>query len=212
MSLKHLTAVATAGVLASIPLVAAAPAQAAGQPGNSSLARVLAQDGHRLDSKWGDFDIVDKAVGTVLKAKPNSPVAALAKGRVRLTAFLPTDRAFRVLVKDLTGDQKSTERAVFRTLAGAADVNTLESVLLYHVVPGATVSYRQALRSDGAELETALDDGDIRVDVTPSDRVKLRDADRNDANATVVRSLRNINKGNKQIAHGINQVLRPMDL
>ena len=40
----------------------------------------------------------------------------------------------------------------------------------------------------------------------------LRDADTNDRNARVLRALRNVNQGNRQIAHGINRVLRPMDL
>ena len=58
----------------------------------------------------GDFDILDKAVHTVLAAKPRSAVAVLADGSVRLTAFLPTDRAFRGLVTDLTGHRRGTER------------------------------------------------------------------------------------------------------
>ena len=41
-------------------------------------------------------------------------------------------------------------------------------------------------------------------------RVTLVDADRNDRNPAVVKF--NINKGNKQIAHAIDRVLRPVDL
>ena len=53
--------------------------------------------------------------------------------------------------------------------------------------------------------------GVVRVDVRHHPlRIKLLDADRNDANPRIVD--RNINKGNRQIAHGINRVLRPMDL
>jgi hypothetical protein len=40
--------------------------------------------------------------------------------------------------------------------------------------------------------------------------VSLRDADPDASNPYVVQP--NINKGNKQIAHGINRVLRPVDL
>ena len=211
MSLKQITAAATVSILASVPLLASTPAQAAAPQGNRSLAKVLAADGHNFDSNWGDFDIVDKAVGAVLAEKPKSPVAGLAKGKVAMTAFLPTDRAFRVLVEDLTDESKPTERAVFRTLAAAADVNMIESLLLYHVVPGATVTYRQAQKSDGSDLQTALKGGSLTVNVTSGTRVRLRDADGDERNATVVRSLRDINKGNKQIAHGIDRVLRPMD-
>ena len=78
-------------------------ANAAPASGTTSLAEVLAADGNRFDRNRHDFDIVDRAVRTVLKAKPNSPVGVLANGKDALTAFLPTDRAFRRLVRDLTG-------------------------------------------------------------------------------------------------------------
>jgi uncharacterized surface protein with fasciclin (FAS1) repeats len=205
-------------VMTSTALAAtAAPVQAAhddgsaARTGNRSLASVLAADGNSFDHNWSDFDIVHRAVSTVLAAKPDSDVAVLAQGRQRVTAFLPTDRAFRVLVEDLTGNHKRTERAVFATVARSFDVNTIEAVLLYHVVPGATVDYAQARRSDGARLPTALDGAPVTVRVVDG-KVKLRDLDRNDANARVIKAARNINKGNKQIAHGISRVLRPVDL
>jgi uncharacterized surface protein with fasciclin (FAS1) repeats len=129
---------------------------------------------------------------------------------VPLTAFLPNDRAFRRLAADLTGHWYRSESRVFNELASRLGVDTIESVLLYHVVPGATITYRQARRSDGATLNTALSGATIRVHVVRCARVRLVDADRNDANPTVVR--RNLNRGNVQIAHGINRVLRPVDL
>lgn len=198
-----------AGALAATAFVGAAPAQAA-PSGTTSLAEVLAADGNKLDGNWGDFDIVEKAVYAVLEAKPSSPVAVLADGNTALTAFVPTDRAFRNLVTDLTGDRKATERGVLRAVTKIADVDTLEAVLLYHVVPGATIRYAQAKAADGATLDTAQG-GTLRVKVA-GDHVRLRDADKDDANATVIRAARNINKGNVQIAHGINRVLRPIDL
>jgi len=83
-------------------------------------------------------------------------------------------------------------------------------VLLYHVVPGATISYRQALRSNGATLNTALSGATVTVKVSCRFIVSLRDNDRNDRNPVVVAP--NLNRGNVQIAHGINRVLRPVDL
>src|SRR4051794_7129585 len=76
------------------------PASAHPKPshlGTSSLATLLAKDGSGFDHNWNDFDIADNAVAAVLKAKPKSPVAVLADGKTPLTAFLPTDRAFRKL-------------------------------------------------------------------------------------------------------------------
>lgn len=212
MSLTRLTSALAAGVLGAVTLVAAPPAGAAAPRHERSLATVLAADGNRLDHNWQDFDILDKAVHKVLAAKPGSRVAVLADGSVRLTAFLPTDRAFQSLVTDLTGHRRGTERGVLRALTAVVDTDTLEAVLLYHVVPGSTITYRQAQHADGAKLATALSGGTLRVHVTPRRHVWLSDADPNDRNPWVLRGLSNINQGNKQIAHGINRVLRPADL
>lgn len=214
MKLRTFSTVLTTVALAGSALVVSAPAQAGDdspRPGTRSLAKVLAADGGGFDKKPGDFDILDNAVNAVITAKPDSPVGVLANGRVRLTAFAPTDAAFRHFVEDLTGDHYARERRVFRTLADVAGIDTVEAVLLYHVVPGATINYRQARAADGARLETALDDSSLRVRVRDG-RVFLADADKNDANAHVIRRLRNLNQGNRQIAHGINRVLRPADL
>lgn len=205
---RTLAAGLTAAALAASAMVSA-PAHAAPK-GSTSLAEVLAADGNRLDRSWDDFDIVEKAVYAVLEAKPDSPVAVLADGDTALTAFVPTDRAFRRLVHDLTGDRKAREHGVLRAVTSVADADTLEAVLLYHVVPGATITYFQARNADGARLETALG-SKVRVNVVGTD-VRLVDRDRDDLNPQVIRSLKNLNKGNEQIAHGINRVLRPIDL
>ncbi|WP_197025995.1 fasciclin domain-containing protein [Nocardioides sp. URHA0020] len=187
----------------------AAPASAS--LGDRSLAAVLAADGHHFDHNWGDFDIVDEAVTTVLKAKPDSPVGVLAKGNVRLTAFLPTDAAFRRLVTSVTGKKPASESATFKKVAGLVDVDTLEAILLYHVVPGARINAAQASKADGAKLKTAAG-LNLRVNVKRSGAIKLLDKDKDAWNATVIPSKVNINKGNTQIAHGISRVLRPADL
>jgi hypothetical protein len=77
----------------------ATPAEAAPErkPGHRSLAKVLAADGTRFDHSWKDFDVLEKAVLTVLDAKPDSQVKVLTQGRKRVTAFIPTDAAFRRL-------------------------------------------------------------------------------------------------------------------
>jgi uncharacterized surface protein with fasciclin (FAS1) repeats len=214
MPLRRLSSTLTAlAVAATAALATTAPAQAAGDRGHEgsrSLAAVLAADGRGFDRTPGDFDVLDNAVQAVLAEKPRSMVRVLAKGNVRLTAFAPTDGAFRRLVTDLTGTRYASERRVFRTVAGLG-VDTVETVLLYHVVPGATITYKQARAADGARLATALDDATLKVRVRHG-RVSLVDADRNDPNASVLPRLRDINSGNKQIAHGINAVLRPADL
>lgn len=205
---KRITALLATGALAAGGALAAAPAVAA--PGTTSLASVLAADGNRFDRNWDDFDIVDRAVNRVLAKKPGSAVAVLADGDTAVTAFIPSDRAFRRLVFDLAGARLEGERGVWRAVKGVADTDTLETILLYHVVPGATVTYQQARRADGAALATAADGATVEVKVVK--RVSLIDADTDDKNARVIVPARNINRGNAQIAHGINRVLRPIDL
>ncbi|MFI2104387.1 fasciclin domain-containing protein [Isoptericola sp. NPDC019693] len=191
----------------------AAPAAATAPAGTTSLASVLAADGDTFDRNWYDFDVVDQAVAAVLKAKPDSPVAVLADGTVPLTAFLPNDRAFQLLAFDLTHRWERTERGVLDRIAGAVGVDAVEQVLLYHVVPGATIDARQAVRSDGARLTTAQG-ATFRVDVLSRwvPLVRLVDRDRNDVDPFLVRSRLDLNRGNVQIAHGISAVLRPLDL
>jgi len=210
MKKRVLTSIAVSAVLgASVAALPVTPATAA--TGQRSLAKVLAADGPGFDRKWHDFDILDNAVSAVLAAKPDSAVKVLADGSTPLTAFLPTDRAFRRLVTDLTGKRPRTERATFTKLAAAAGIDTIETVLLYHVVPGATIRYAQARRSDGAALTTAAGLA-VRVNVRKHGRIALQDKDPNDANAVILRSGKNINKGNRQIGHAVSQVLRPANL
>ena len=199
---------ATAVAVAALTMAAALPAAAHTSSGTRSLATVLAKDGKGFDRNWNDFDVVDNAVQAVLKSKPTSAVGVLADGETPVTAFLPTDRAFRVLVHDLTGTWYGSERKVFAAVASLG-IDTVEKVLLYHVVPGATITYKQALRSNGAQL-TMASGGTVTVRVRFRAFVKLVDADPNDANPYVVK--KDVNKGNKQIAHAIDRVLRPADL
>jgi uncharacterized surface protein with fasciclin (FAS1) repeats len=196
----------TAAALAAVALAAPAPAQAADR--NTSLAQVLAADGHRFDKKWGDFDILDAAVMAVLDAKPDSAVGVLAQRNTKLTAFLPTDRAFRNLATALTGSKPKSEKATFKALADAAGVDLIETVLLYHVVPGKTLNAKKVVAADNKLLTTAQG-GTVTVRVKGK-KVTLADADPDVRNPRVIAT--NINKGNPQIAHAINGVLLPADL
>ena len=210
----HIRRIAAALVTACVAFaLSAAPASAHSRshdPGNRSLAAVLTADGNTFDRNWNDYDIVTEAVFAVLAAKPSSAVGVLADGNVALTAFLPTDRAFRNLVGDLTGKWYRSESKVFDALVAAVGVETVENVLLYHVVPGATITRKDALEADGASLQTALAGASITVDVKWRHFVVLVDNDPNDRNPMVKKF--DINRGNLQIAHGITAVLRPADL
>jgi uncharacterized surface protein with fasciclin (FAS1) repeats len=192
-------------------LTPAVGAQASAPQGTRSLAQVLAKGGAGFDRNPYDFDILTAAVNAVLKAKPGSKVAVLADGKVALTAFLPTDRAFENLVRDLTGSRaRPSEQKAFTAVAGLG-IDTVEAVLLYHVVPGSTITRSTAVRANGAKLTTAAGSTvTVRVRGRCFPRVTLRDADPSDRNPRIVKF--DINKGNRQIAHAIDAVLRPSDL
>ncbi|QIM21801.1 fasciclin domain-containing protein [Phycicoccus sp. HDW14] len=213
---RLLTAVAasTLGLaLAATPAVASAPSHSSGPTGTRSLAAVLTSDGDRFDHNWYDYDIVTEAVLAVLAAKPDSAVGVLTDGSVPLTAFIPNDRAFQVLAHDLTKRWPRSEEATFSALVDAVGVDAIEQVLLYHVVPGATITKKDALKANGATLTTAQG-ATIKVKVLSRwfGLVELKDQDPNDLNPVINPRAFDINKGNKQVAHGIVLVLRPLDL
>jgi len=129
---------------------------------------------------------------------------------VALTAFVPNDKAFKILARQVTGKKIKTEKKAFTEIAGLG-IDTVETVLLYHVVPGATVTAKQARASDGAKLETALGETvKVKIRGAKGKQIRLSDKDTNSRNARV--NVPDVNKGNMQIAHGVDRVLRPLDL
>ena len=209
-------AILAAGSLAAAGLgLAASPAQAAphqDRAGSKSLAKVLAADGTKLDHNWQDFDILEAAVLAVLNAKPTSPVALLTDGSVRLTAFLPTDDAFRHLVGDLTGKLPSSEKKTVEALLALAGVDTIETVLLYHVVAGKTLTSPKVVSAAKSRTKlTTAQGGKVKV-TNAKGNITLVDKDPDFANPVVILNGIDINRGNKQIGHAIDRVLLPVDL
>lgn len=203
--MKTSSKVAAAVAAASIALtgVAIAPANAA--DGTTSLATVLDIGNAAFDSNSGDFDVLTAAINAVLAAKPNSAVAVLADGNTTLTAFIPTDGAFKKLARQLGKSNKDlrTEAQVFAAVASIG-IDNVEKTLLHHVVV-ASVPFATALGANGAVLDSAAGQKiTVKVDTSITlmgstgffqPKVNLRAVD--------------INAGNKQIAHAINNVMVP---
>ncbi|MFZ9100976.1 MAG: fasciclin domain-containing protein, partial [Candidatus Planktophila sp.] len=162
------------------------------------------------DTDGTNYDIVTAAVLAVLEAKPNSGVSALTDGNVALTAFIPNDDAFINLVTAWTGVAPASESAAFSAVAQLG-IDTIENVLLYHVVPGSTILSPDALKANGTSLATALKGASLAVTVKGTD-ITLADQDAVAADPKVILSQVDINKGNKQVAHGIDAVLLPVQL
>lgn len=210
--LRRVPALLMTSALALGAISATAPAAQAA-PGEDSLAGLLTSDGNTFDKNKSDFDIVTEAALAIVGAKPDSPVALLADGTQRLTVFAPTDQAFRLLAKDLTGKTIKSEKKIFEALVDLAGVDTIETVLLYHVVPGKTLTSNKVLKANGAKLETAAGATiKVKVRMKPKVSVTLKDKDRDDQDPKAVLSALDLNKGNKQVAHGIDRVLRPINL
>jgi len=199
--------VATIGAAALLGAAVIAPtAQAA--DGDTSLASVLKVGQSKFDKDFTDFDILTRAAETVLAAKPDSNVKLLADGSIALTVFAPTDQAFINLASTLTGKKIKTEAAAFKAVA-VLGVDTVEQVLLYHVVPGGPILSGDALKANGAQLKSADMNKTIKVKVTKKPNIILIDKAKKIANPRVNLDQVDINKGNKQVAHGINGVLLP---
>ncbi len=201
-----------AGALA-VPAAAAQPIT----PAPGSVYAVLAAD-DGFDRNGRDYDILEAAAEAVIGAKPGSTVAALNNPDAALTVFAPNDNAFRYLVFSLTGRWYWSEATVLNKLVSAvsglvgpaATIDTIEAVLLYHVVPGKVMS-SAVPGLDGATIAT-VGGGTFRIDVNRW-FVSLRDKDPNALNPTLVKSGLDIETANgKSVIHTISLVLRPIDL
>ncbi len=167
---------------------------------------MLLADGNQFDLNPFDYDIVTEAVLLF----PDL-VAAASDPDAELTVFLPNDWAFRRLVADLTGTWPLRERAVFDAVAGLG-VDTVSTVLRSHIIAGPPISFETAKQADGAVL-TTLQGGTIEVDVSGRwwKVVRLVDQDPDARDARVVHPEVGGAAANG-FAHGIDRVLRPLDL
>jgi uncharacterized surface protein with fasciclin (FAS1) repeats len=190
------------------PVAIADASEASSSYGRPTLVGLLLADA-KYDNADGfdhwayDFDIVTEA----LKLFPDL-VAAADDPSSNLTVFLPTDAAFRSLVKSLTGSAPRAEKDVFAAVAGLG-VDTVKAVLTYHILPTA-VDYKTALKSDGAVL-TTLNGATLTVDVKGRwlKTVTLIDNDPDLRDPTVI--FPNLRASNG-VAHAIDRVLLPIDV
>lgn len=196
---------------ASLVLAACAPPPPP-EPTTNTIADVLLADAagdnaDGFDSYFYDFDIVTQAVLLF----PDL-VAAASNAEADLTVFAPNDRAFQVLVADLTGKWLWNEKAIFEAVASLG-TETVKTVLTYHII-GSGIPAADALKANGATL-TTLQTGTLGVKVggAPFSMITLVDNDPDYWNPQVVTTKYNVGGAlaNGYI-HGISGVLRPIDL
>lgn len=205
--MKKLKRVATIVAISALTFSPISPAKAEdGVLKTNPLTEVLTLSPNNFDTNRGDFDIFTAVFMDVWGMNPDSAVGAISKGDTALTAFVPTDRAFRKLVKHLTGKAPTTEAATAAAVLSLGTA-TVEKVLLYHVVVGNPILSTAALQANGAVLNTVGGQTfRVKVDGTT---ITLIDKNTKHTNAVVLLSKVDINKGNKQVVHGINQVMLP---
>lgn len=202
--IKRFAAVATATALLVSPM-----SIANAETGNlrmMPLTEVIDLGNPKFDTNLGDYDIFTSVFLDVWIARSKTPVQVIADGTVRLTAFIPTDRAFRKLVKNLTGKRLSSEKAIADAVMSLG-AKTVEKVLMYHVVLGDPILSPTALQANGAQLNTA--EGETLGVQVNGTTITLVDKSAKNKNAVVLLNKLDINQGNTQVAHGINQVLLP---
>ena len=170
------------------------------------LTEVLNLSRAGFDDDLGDYDIFTYLFMEVWGAKPLSAVGVISDGYVPLTAFIPTDRAFRKLTTAITCKRLKNESVIANTVMSLG-VKAVEQVLLYHVVLGAPIESPAALQANGAVL-TSANDQTFKVNVSGT-VITLVDKDKTRKNAVVLLGKVDINSGHTQVAHGINQVMLP---
>jgi uncharacterized surface protein with fasciclin (FAS1) repeats len=182
----------------------AAPAPAS-QP---SITDIAVGDG-KFDRNQNDTDILAAAVGAAGLA------GVLDSDDVNFTVFAPTDRAFRLLTRDLGGPWKAHEADVAAWLVENVGVETLTNVLLYHVVDGEVFSSDVVPGLQGADVPTLLGSTfEVFIQFRGNGSLKavfLRDQDHDDLNAKLKLNALDIDASNG-VVHVIDRVMRPIDL
>lgn len=176
-------------------------------PGEYPLMAWLAADGRgELDRDWDDYDIVETLLIDAF-ADFASPVNFLVDPGISVTAFLPTDRAFRRFVGRLTGRWPHTEAATLRRLLRRVDRTTLDRAVLPTHLSLGTLSRRSLRTLVGASIDNVNNEPlAIR---SRRHRLWVVDQDPSTPAAKLLFAERDLSGGNRQVGHGINQVLLP---
>ncbi len=92
-------------------------------------------------------------------------------------------------------------------------IETIEKWLLSQIVPNATLRVSELRQLNGQVLATMSGSAiKIRVVHKRLPHIAIVDGSRNNQNAWLMIPKRNINKGNLQIAHGVDRVIRPISI
>lgn len=155
----------------------------------------------------GEFDVLEAAVLAVEEAGI-LPAATLLSSEGPFTVFAPTDKAFKNLAEDLSGLDLDSDGDVVAWLVANVGLETIATVLTWHVVEGAVDSGAVVTLDDfetlGGQLSVFFPGGNARS-------LQIVDNDPNARNAKLVKGAFDIEASNG-IIHVIDRVIRPLDL
>lgn len=172
--------------------------------GTRPIVEQLAEEGGTFDTDSSNYSITNQLALALLKARPNSPAKILADGTQALTIFEPQDVAWARLVSRLTkSTAKLSEQQVFDAVLGLG-LDKVEQVLLYHVAVGQSID-GDAIRSRTFTLKMA--NGGTIVTQTQRKLPFVYDQDPSSPAPAIFEQV--MNGGNRQLAHGIGEVLIP---
>jgi uncharacterized surface protein with fasciclin (FAS1) repeats len=197
-----------ASAAAAVTLTVGIPTAASAAPG-PTIADLLDAQGNGPDRNWYDFDLLAAGVDAAgLSGALDDPSADL-------TVFIPNDLAFRNLVVDLYGPsfRTASEAQVLGKLVeletGAP--GTLATVILYHAVPGQIDSSTALSVRWNTQIPTLQGEPIAVRPLRFAGTAQLGDRDFDDTDAFLLGPWLDIQASNG-IAHGINEVLRPVNL
>lgn len=206
-------AISTALVVAMMVGVVALPATARGPATGGTFVDFIVQ---QAEKRNGDFNIIGQVVLALAGAGVLTEDDLSALATAELTAFLPTDFAFRRLAADVSGKKvwQVKESEVIGILTGALDLATIGAVVKYHIFAGGKVDYRTALSLDtnkrqGTDVFIEMySGGKLGID-RRGGLIQLLDSGEAGFGSNSPWVIRpNIRAGNA-LVHGISEVLLP---
>jgi uncharacterized surface protein with fasciclin (FAS1) repeats len=173
-----------------------------------TLADFLLADGDMFDTDQTDFDIVTQALLVCSNTGSDFDlVAAASDPSASLTAFLPTDKAFRILVEDVYGVAIKDEAELFAAIAAELGCGTIEDVLAYHIAPMEILAADVLAKEEGDTVMTVLTGATFSLAFKGRGQIRLVD------NEPALRDpiLRDFDiMADNGVAHVLDRVLLPI--
>lgn len=161
----------------------------------------------------GEFDVLEAAVLAVEGAGV-LPAATLLSSEGAFTVFAPTDKAFEKLAEELSGLDFDSDDEVIGWLVDNLPIETIAAVLAYHVVDPVAVDFAVDSSTVVTLPAAPMFDGNTVGIFAPGKAfrsIQFVDNDPDARNPKLVKGLFDIEVDNG-IIHGIDRVLRPIDL